>query len=170
LKIKLNIIDKKFKGNKLKYFLQCMLASVTILVVLLFLNILEEAAIITALGASSFIVFAMPQSYSSGIKRLVGGYAVGLIIGFIFFLITNSNILVNIFDTYTILIVAAAFSVGISIFIMTIINTEHAPAAGIALGLVINKWDHTTIIFIIIAVLWMVTIKTIFKKYLIDLA
>jgi len=53
---------------------------------------------------------------------------------------------------------------------MTITNTEHAPAAGIALGLVINNWDYTTIIFILLAVLWLVTIKTAFKKYLISLA
>lgn len=168
--MRFEILDKKFKNNKLKYFLQCMLASVTILVVLIFLNILEEAAIITALGASSFIVFAMPQSYSSGVKRLVGGYGVGLVIGFILFLISNSNIFTEILDSYTLIIISAALAVGISIFIMTITNTEHAPAAGIALGLVINKWDYTTILFILVAVLWMVTIKTVFKKYLMDLA
>jgi len=83
--MKIEILDKKFKTNKLKYFFQCMLASLTILAVLYFLNILEEAAIITSLGASSFIVFALPHSYSSDLKRLIGGYTVGLLIGFIFF-------------------------------------------------------------------------------------
>jgi len=168
--MKIEILDKKFKNNKLKYFFQCMLASLTILAVLYFLNIIEEAAIITALGASSFIVFALPHSYSSDLKRLIGGYTVGLIIGFIFFLISNSRIFTSFLDSYSVLIISAAFAVGISIFIMTITNTEHAPAAGIALGLVINNWDYSTIFFILLAVLWLITIKTAFKKYLISLA
>jgi hypothetical protein len=35
--------------------------------------------------------------------------------------------------------------------------------------LVINKWDYLTIIFIIVAIVWMFSIKTILKKYLMDL-
>jgi len=38
----------------------------------------------------------------------------------------------------TFLVIFGAISVGFSVFIMAVINTEHAPAAGIALGLVIN--------------------------------
>ncbi len=147
-----------------------MLASLTILAVLLFLNILTETAIITALGASSFIIFAMPHKYTSDNRRLIGGYAVGLIIGYTFFLISKSFFFTNLIqDENTVIILAAALAVGLSIFIMTIINTEHAPAAGIALGLVINEWDYTTIFFIIAAIIWLTTIKYILKKYLIDL-
>lgn len=54
--------------------------------------------------------------------------------------------------------------VGFAIFIMTVTNTEHAPAAGIALGLVINRWDYLTIIFIIVAIIWMASIKIVLKK------
>jgi hypothetical protein len=52
---------------------------------------------------------------------------------------------------------------------MAVTNTEHAPAAGIALGLVINRWDYLTIIFIFLAILWLVGIKILLKKYLMDL-
>jgi len=80
------IIDKKFKKNTLKYIFQCVLATLTILAILLFLDILNEIAIITALGASAFIVFTMPKQYSSDSRRLFGGYIVGLIVGFIFYI------------------------------------------------------------------------------------
>ena len=164
------LIDKKFKKNPVKYIFQCVLAAFTILAILLFLNILTEIAIITALGASAFIVFTMPKQYSSDSRRLFGGYIVGLVIGFIFYIIKNLDIVKNVFDnTTTLLVIFGTLAVGVSIFLMAVTNTEHAPAAGIALGLVINKWDYITIIFIIIAIIWMYGIKTLLKKYLIDL-
>ena len=117
-----------------------------------------------------FIVFVMPSQYSSDPRRLIGGYFVGLIVGFIFYLISTSTIWSTLIEKQTILLVIfGAISVGFSVFIMAVTNTEHAPAAGIALGLVINKWDYLTIVFIIIAIIWMSSVKIVLKKYLIDL-
>ncbi|KYK30129.1 hypothetical protein AYK20_09280 [Thermoplasmatales archaeon SG8-52-1] len=163
-------IDKKFKTNPLKYIVQCFLATFTVLAVLLFLDILNETAIITALGASAFIVFVMPTQYSSDPRRLIGGYLVGLIVGFIFYLVSKSEILSPYIENQTtLLVIFGAISVGTSVFIMAVTNTEHAPAAGIALGLVINRWDFVTIIFIIIAIIWLASVRIILKKYLMDL-
>ncbi len=67
------------------------------------------------------------------------------------------------------LILLAATSVGVSIFIMTMLNTEHAPAAGVALGLVIQEWTIITIIFIITSIIWMTLIKNLLKNWMIDL-
>ncbi len=67
------------------------------------------------------------------------------------------------------LIVFGAIAVGIAIFIMTITNTEHAPAAGIALGLVINEWNYFTIILIFCAIVWMASVRKFLKPYLMDL-
>lgn len=137
---KIIFIDKKFKKNTMKYLFQCLLATLTILAVLIFLDILNEAALITALGASAFIVFTMPSQYSSDPRRLIGGYFVGLLVGFIFYLIASTNIGIDIFiNSTTSLVVLGSLAVGLSIFIMAVTNTEHAPAAGIALGLVISK-------------------------------
>ena len=89
---KIIILDKKFKNNSLKYIFQCILASLTVLAILIFLDVLNEAALITALGASAFIVFTMPSQYSSDPRRLIGGYVVGLFVGFIFYIISTSRI------------------------------------------------------------------------------
>ena len=131
---------------------------------------LNEAALITALGASAFIVFTMPHQYTSDPRRLIGGYIVGLATGIIFYFISGQAFVSTfIANDSNIPIVFGAISVGFSIFIMSATNTEHAPAAGISLGLVINNWDYLTIIFIVIAILWLSSIKIILKKYLIDL-
>ena len=163
-------IDKKFKKNSLKYIFQCFLATLTILAVLIFFDVLNEAALITSLGASAFIVFTMPTQYSSDPRRLIGGYTVGLLVGLIFYIISQSQIKVTLgfSDTFTI-VIFGAIAVGFSIFIMALTNTEHAPAAGIALGLVISRWDYFTIIFIVLAIIWLASIRLILKDYLMDL-
>jgi CBS-domain-containing membrane protein len=138
-------------------------------VALLFLDIVKESAIITAIGASSFMVFAMPHRYSAKDRRILGGYLVGLVVGFLFYSISEIS-QHNVFLSYQyIIIFSAAASVGLSIFFMVLFNIEHAPACGVALGLVINEWTYQTIIFILGAILWFILIRRIFTKWFIDL-
>jgi CBS-domain-containing membrane protein len=40
-------------------------------------------AIIASIGASSFLVFAAPEAYSSRPRSLIGGYCVGILTGVI---------------------------------------------------------------------------------------
>lgn len=168
----MNIIDKKIKGNVSHYIFQCLLATSILLIALIFLNVLTETAIIASLGATSFIVFAMPRSYSSSPKRLIGGYTIGISIGVLCYYIgslLNPSSLLIPFTTREVPIFFAAIAVGLSIFLMTITNTEHAPAAGIALGLVINQWNVNSVLFIIIVMLIMAITHHILQPYLINL-
>ena len=170
MKINMRLFDRKFRKNVHRYVFQCALATLTILAVLFFLDVLSETAIIAALGASAFVVFAIPNSYSSDSRRLIGGYLVGISVGIICY---NISIIFPTSDFFTntemSLIVFGAVAVGVAIFIMAITNTEHPPAAGIALGLVINKWDLITIIFILCAITWLTSIRKILKPHLLDL-
>ncbi len=52
---------------------------------------------------------------------------------------------------------------------MAATNTEHAPTAGIALGLVINTWSAATVVFIIMVMLWMVAVRHLLRRRLINL-
>ena len=166
----MRVFDEKIKTHLKNYVFQCLLAAFTLLAVLIFLNVLTETAIIAALGASAFIVFTMPNMYSSDPRRLIGGYIIGIIVGVVFYFISTSNYVEILFlNGDTSLIVFGALAVGISILLMTITNTEHAPAAGIALGLVINQWTPVTIAFIFCAMLWMAGVRKLLKPYLIDL-
>ena len=167
----MKLIDRKVRENLWRYLSQCFLATLTILAVLLFLDILNEAAIIAALGASAFVVFTMPTKYSSDPRRLIGGYTVGVTIGCSFHFLSTSNKFFGplIGNHQLSLILCASVAVGMSMFIMSVTNTEHAPAAGIALGLVLNRWDYITIIFILGAILWMAGVRKLLKPLLIDL-
>jgi CBS-domain-containing membrane protein len=166
----MRFFDKKFRKNIDKYIFQCVLATCTILAVLVFLNVLTETAIITALGASAFIVFTMPNTYSSDPRRLIGGYLVGILVGMICLYFSTIEVISTFFMTQKMtLIIFGAIAVGIAIFVMAITNTEHAPAAGIALGLVINEWNYLTLILIISAIVWLVSVRKLLKPYLIDL-
>jgi len=169
----MNIIDLKLKKYFFNYILQCFLATLVLSIALFFLNILTETALIASLGATAFIVFAMPRTYSSAPRRLIGGYTVGISVGLIFFYLENKIDYLSLFEpqiNHPLSYVLAAVAVGITIFIMTITNTEHAPAAGISLGLVINQWDISSLFFIISAMLAMVGVKCLLKPYLINLS
>ena len=165
----MQIIDSKIRKHFLNYFFQCLLATLAILMVLTFLNVLTETAIIVSLGATAFTVFARPQSYFAQPRRLMGGYLVGIIVGCFFYFL--SYLLKPYFTLTPRLsdIIFGAISVGSAIFIMTVTDTEHAPAAGIALGLVINKWNYLTLIFIFSAVLLFYFVKKLLEPFLIDL-
>jgi CBS-domain-containing membrane protein len=166
----LRILDKKFRSNIHRYLFQCSLATLIIFITLLFLNVLEETAIIASLGATTFIIFTMPTAYSSRTRPLVGGYLVGVAVGMACYYIMTSQLFNSIFISNNISVaVFGAIAVGLAIFIMVAIDAEHAPAAGIALVLILNEWQFKTIIFILATVIIMALLKKILKPILIDL-
>jgi CBS-domain-containing membrane protein len=168
----MNLIDEKVRKNILKYVFQCLLATSILLISLLFLNVLTETALIASLGATAFIVFAMPKTYASSPRRLIGGYSIGISIGIICHYLGSlaySFSIIHLVSTNSSPIFFASIAVGLSIFLMTITNTEHAPAAGIALGLVINQWDVKSILFIVVVMLLLSAINHLLQPYVINL-
>lgn len=166
----MRIIDAKVRKNAGRYIIQCSLATLTVFVILLFLDILTQPAIIATLGATVFIVFTMPQSYASGPRPLIGGYVIGTGCGCLCYFLSVSPFVVSRFSDYILLYtVFGALAVGSAIFLMAITNTEHAPAAGMALGLVINTWDLSTIAFVIASVLFLAGIRNALGRFLLDL-
>ncbi len=67
------------------------------------------------------------------------------------------------------MIVTGGLAVGVAIFIMVMTNTEHAPAAGIALGLTLNEWNIKTLLFIAAAVIFIMLIRRLLKPFMINL-
>ena len=79
-------IDKKFKKLWKYYIWQSILAAVAFFVILLILG-KEKIVVISAMGATAFIVFAMPNAVSAKSKNVIGGHLVGLILGMIFYFV-----------------------------------------------------------------------------------
>ncbi|MHA1860605.1 MAG: HPP family protein, partial [Candidatus Asgardarchaeia archaeon] len=122
----------EFRSFWKNYILQSLLATLTIFIVLLLLS-MEHAVIIASIGATSFIVFAMPKSITARPRNVIGGHMVGLISGSLFSLIPSHSFLFSI--------TLYSFAVGLSIFMMVVTDTEHPPAAGTALGVVVKGFS-----------------------------
>ena len=61
----MQLMDKSFKRAPKSYIMQSLLAVVAVAIILYFVEVLTHAAIVAALGASAFIVFAMPHSITA---------------------------------------------------------------------------------------------------------
>ena len=77
-------IKSKFQQLWKHYLLQCLLAVAALLMIVLLLH-KEKIVLISAMGATAFIVFAMPKSVSAQTKHVLGGHLVGLLSGGIFY-------------------------------------------------------------------------------------
>jgi CBS-domain-containing membrane protein len=144
------VIDKKLKEENMwvHYVLQSLLATFTLFVVLLVLRF-NTPLIIAALGSSAFIVFAMPKNITAQPRNVIGGHFVGIISGSI----CASLLLVFGSDPELILILAAASSVGLSIFIMVVTDTEHPPAGSTALAFVLHVGEAGDLIAFTLVIL-----------------
>jgi len=133
----MHILDEKLKMAWRNYVLQSLLAVLALIAILYFLDILTHAAIVAALGASAFIIFAMPESVTAQPRNVIGGHIMGLIAGSICALAFVALPSVSPAADKFFYILAAALAVGLAIFLMVITDTEHPPAAGTALGIVV---------------------------------
>jgi len=164
----MHVFDRRVKQNLGRYLGQCGLATLSILAIMLSLDIFLHTAIITSLGATTFIVFAMPKSYPAQPRSLIGGYLVGTLAGVLCSLLAGLTPWMHTNQTVP-LVIVGSIAVGLAIFLMVITDTEHPPAAGMALGLVLNPWDYRTLAFILGSIVLLTLVKRLFGDTLIDL-
>lgn len=165
------ILDPKVKRNVRPYLFQCFLASVALLLVLWLEGAhLARAVIIAAIGSTTFILFVTPHSRSAVPRRVIGGHLIGLVIGgtLAAFGATEAGrrLLLEVpflFD------VEAALAVGLSAFVMAVTNTEHAPAAGTALGMVAHDYSWGLVLFVTSSVIMLCLVHTMLRPHLRDL-
>lgn len=157
-------VDKKFKSNKGYYIFQCTLVVVILAVLFSMLDFLFDTVLVAALGATSFIVFTGPFKEISKARYVIGGYAIGIIVGLIFF---------NAFEWLSIahglFPVFSALSVGVSMFLMVVFDFEHPPAAGVSLGLMMNGGSIYSVVVALVGILFVLLMRRLLSKLLIDL-
>jgi CBS-domain-containing membrane protein len=164
------ILDEKFKARKGRYVLQCGMAACVVFVVLLVLDAVAQTAIIASLGASAFIAFAMPRANTSGPRFLIVGYLIGTVVGCGCYYLSTLPVFAQSPDLQgQARIVFGALSVGLAILLMVVMNAEHPPAAGRALGFVLNEWNFWTVIVVVFGIVLLSILKTILKPVLVDL-
>jgi CBS-domain-containing membrane protein len=164
------VIDKKLNLYPGKYIFQCFLAMMTMLAVLSYLDFIEHTAVISSFGATSFIAFTMPRRYHSDAKRLVGGYLTGIAVGVFFHHIARIPCVMDLICVdHLSYALFGSIAVFFAILLMVILDTEHPPAAGVALGFVLNTYDFNTVVFVIAAIFLITGVKNILRPYMIDL-
>ena len=146
--------DPKVKYNIRPYIFQCSLAFCALLVVLLVEEVgLQRAVIIAAIGSTSFILFVTPHASTANPRHVIGGHLVALIIGIVFTAFDSTTVVQSLLAQIPLLFdVEAALAVALSIFFMAATDTEHAPAAGTALGVVTQDFSWGLVLFVISSV------------------
>ena len=155
MKLGTQVVDK-FKRLWVYYLWQSFLAAVALFVLVLALG-KDKMVVISAMGASAFIVFAMPTAVSAQTKNVIGGHLVGLVLGTIFYFTT-----LPYFIEYPL-------AVGIAIFVMVALDVEHPPAAGTALAVVINEVSPDVFITIMAGALILSQCHYYLRRHLKDL-
>ncbi len=142
------------------YTFQSLLATLTTFVVLLLLS-MEHAVIIASIGATAFIVFAMPKSITAKPRSVIGGHLVGLLSGSLCSLIPHPSFLQSV--------IVYSLAVGLSIFVMVIADTEHPPASGTALGVAIMGPSPGVMIAVVTSAVTLSLAHCFLKPFLRDL-
>ncbi len=164
------LIDRKFRRHWKRYLFQCGLSTVALLLILLVVDVVLQAAIVVAIASSAFIVFVMPRNIMAYPQRVVGGHVVGILVGAAFstlYLVPGFGEMAE--GSQVIRDLMAVLSMGLSIFIMVLTNTEHAPAAGTALGLVVGGWEPSAALFVLIGAVTLSLSHYFLRRRLIDL-
>ena len=72
-------------------------------------------------------------------------------------------------DMHQAQIVFGALATGMAMFLMVVTDTEHPPAASLALGFVLNEWDALTVLAVLSGIVALTSIKEVLKPRLMDL-
>jgi CBS-domain-containing membrane protein len=156
-------------SNIRRYLLQCSLAGLVVLVLLLVLDAFTQTVLIASLGASAFVAFAVPLSLHSSPRHIVGGYVMGIIAGCLMSWLSELPIFSSELLGNASAIVFGAIAMGTAMFLMVVTKTEHPPAAAIALGLVLNEWSGVTILVVLGGVIGLSILKRLVLPMLMDL-
>ena len=163
----MKILDPKFKKNKSKYIIQSTLAGATLVVILSLIDSFNQAAIVAAVASTACIIFVIPNSNASMPRRVIGGHLIGIVVGTICAHILMAPILKDfIVGSNLVFNVIAAIGVGTSVLLMVMTDTEHPPAAGTALGLVIPIWSWSMPIFVLVSACLLSVIHVVLRPRL----
>ena len=158
-------LDEEFKRQPVRYLVQSAMAGIVTMVFLSFLDLLTHTGLVAALGATTFLIFTMPHKVSARPRYVIGGYIMGGLGGILTSYAFASGGLLPLNNMFAI----GAIAVGSATLLMVTTNTEHPPAAGMALGLVLQPWDYKTVVYVLGCVCFLCLARHVLKRVMIDL-
>lgn len=160
-------------------------AIIYVMIVLVCMDMAATSQVLWAVGSSSlassaYLVFSLPSSHASQPSRILGGFVIGAVSGFLVHSIAMWLVAASGGSTHTMLLdissdthmywIIGAFAVGLSMILMVIFDFEHPPAAGMSLALVLELKHYTAILVIMALALLLCLIRYIFRHQLRDLS
>lgn len=152
----MRLFDRKLKEKWKNYLWQSGAATLAIFFILLIFTKLTNVVIVAAVGATTFTVFAIPKQYTAKARNVMGGHMIGIAMGLLWSHLPP-------------LLVGGSLAVGTTTLLMVITNTEHPPAAGTALGIVVSP-SLGSVGFILGSTFVLSLIKRVMDPWLEDLA
>ena len=165
--MRIRLIDDKFRREPGHFLLQSLMAFAVIAAIILAMGALTNGALVAALGASAFIVFAMPAHKTATPRNLIGGHVLCMAIGLLCSIPLRLGLLEHSTLTHGLLGAAAA---SIALFGMVATDTEHPPAAGNALAFVVTPVGWPQALFTLGTVLLLSFVRWLLRSWLRDLA
>ena len=164
------LIDRRFRRRWKNYLFQCGLSTLALLIIFLVVDVVLRAAIVVAIASTAFIVFVIPHSAASSPQRVIGGQVVAVIVGTTFSALYLLPVLGELAEgSHIARDIFATISVGLSILLMVVTNTEHPPATGTALGLVVSGWDPSGILFVLFGAIMLSSVHMLLRPRLTNL-
>ncbi len=166
---------EKFVRHKWNYIWQPLLAASFVVIALVALGGIGHVELFGFIGTSSlassaFLVFSIPSGFNASRRSLLGGYFVCSLMGIIFsgcaFYVCHSSTHFNVISVHE---VTAAIGMAFAMFLMVLFRFEHPPAAGFALGLVVEPWTKLTLTMLWLVIFILIFIKWITRRWLVDL-
>lgn len=164
------VVDPRFGRYRHSYLVQTGLATGAMLVILLLVDSLSDAALAAGLGSSVIILFVHPSSPAARPRAVIGGHGLAFLMGLVGAGVLFVGPVGDFLHIHQFLFnLSLAVGVGGLILLMAVTNTEHPPAAGTVLGVSMEPWDPWRLAIIIAAVLLLALLKWTLHRHLHDL-
>ena len=164
------LFDPRVKRHALNYAFQPVLATAALLTILVIGDVVLNVAIVVAMASTVFTIFVVPDSIASRPRRVIGGHTAGVVAGSaVAAVVAVLEVPMAVDSARTLFTAVAALTVGLSIVLMVLTNTEHPPAAGAALGLVVHEWSLSTVAVILVSAIALSIIRVALKPKLVNL-
>lgn len=164
------LFDPRVKRHALNYAFQPVLATLALLAILVIGDVVLNVAIVVAMASTVFTIFVVPDSIASTPRRVIGGHTAGVMAGSaVAAVVAILEVPMAVDSARTLFTAVAALTVGLSIVLMVLTNTEHPPGAGAALGLVVHEWSLSTVGVIIVSAIALSIIRWALKPKLVNL-
>ena len=164
------LFDPNLRGRAGNYAAQSAMATLAMMAILLLVDVVLRAAIVVAMASTVFTIFVVPNSVAATPRKVIGGHIVGVAAGSLIAVVMALPALSPALEDSRLLFDSlAALTVGLSIAVMVVTDAEHPPAAGAALGLVVQGWTLSSVGVILIGAVTLSLIRVALRPRLVNL-